>query len=102
MPGDLDAMGLGEQHPKQLLGEIGVDAGLDRLLPAGDHHVADPGRLDDRSVGARFHRSNLTAQRQTLGDDGDQRTVELIDAGTEIIEIGHRVHRTRSAVLRAL
>jgi len=41
-------------------------------------------------------------KRQTLGDNGNQRTVELIDAGTEIVEIGHRVHRTRSAVLRAL
>ena len=49
-----------------------------------------------------FHRGDLTAHRQTLGDDGDQRAVELIDAGTEIIEIGHRLHRTRSAVLRAL
>ena len=65
-------------------------------------HVAHPGRLDDRRVGALLHRGDLTAHGETLGDDRDQRTVELIDAGTEIIEIGHRVHRTRSAVLRSL
>ena len=99
MSGDLDAMGLGEQHPKQLLGEIRVDAGLDRLLPAGDDDIAHPRWLDDRCIGPRFHRGNLTAHCETLGDDRDQRAVELIDAGTEIIEIDHRVHRTRSTAL---
>ena len=40
--GDLDAMRLGEQHPEQLLDEIGVDAGVDRLLSASLHDVAHP------------------------------------------------------------
>ena len=32
LAGDLDAMRLGEQHAEQLLGEVGVDAGVDRPL----------------------------------------------------------------------
>ena len=58
--GDLDAMGLGEQHPEQLLGEVGVDPRLDRLLAAGHDDVADPVGLDDRRVGVLLDRGDLT------------------------------------------
>ena len=100
--GDLDAMGFGQQHAEQLLGEVGVDAGLDCLLPPGGHDVADAGGLDDRGVGAFLHRGNLTADSETFGDDRDQRAVELIDARAEVVEFGHCVHRTCSAALHAL
>src|SRR3954447_20398099 len=55
LPGDLDAMRFRQQHPEQLLGEIGVDAGLDRLMPAAVNNVTNPRRLYDRSVRALLH-----------------------------------------------
>ena len=103
VPGDLDAMCLGEQHAEQLLGEVGIDARLDRLLPASDHHdVANTRRLDDRRVGALLDRGDLAAHRQPFGDDRDQRAVELIDSGAQVVEFGHHLHRTWSAELRSL
>ena len=107
MPGDLDAMRLGEQHPEQLLGEVGVDTRLDGVLAASDNDITNAGRLDDRRIGALFDRGDLPADGETFGDDRDQRAVELIDAGPEVIEFGHHVHRTWSvcaaiAVTRAI
>ena len=102
MTGDLDAMGLGQQHPEELLGEVGIDPRLDRLLPAGHDDVAHASGLDDRRIGVLLFGGDLAADGKAFGDDRDQRGIEVIDAGSEVIEIGHRMHRNRSTVRRAL
>ncbi len=88
MAGDLDAVRLGEQHAEQLLGEVGVDAGLDGLLsPRGDD-VAYAVGLDDGCVGVLLHGGDLAAHGQPFGDDRDQRGIELIDARAEVGKVG--------------
>ena len=98
--GHLDAMGLGEQHAEELLGEVGVHSGLDGLSPAGRDHVAHAGGLDDGGVAKLLHLGHFAADRQPLGDDRDERGVQLIDALAEVAEVrcgrfGHRQHGIR-------
>jgi hypothetical protein len=93
--GDLDPVCLGEQDAEQLLGEVRVDAGLDRLLAACREDVTDPPRLDHRRVAVALDVGDLTAHGEPLGDDVDQRAVELVDARPERVEVGHGWHGNR-------
>ena len=89
MPGHFDAVGFGEEHAEELLCEVGVDAGFDGLLPARHHHIAHTVGLDDRRGRRLFHRGHLAAHRQSLGDDVDECSVELIDARSQVRKIGY-------------
>ena len=111
---DLDSVGLGEQHSEQLLGEVGIDAGFDGLLAARGDHVAYSRRLDDRGVGSLLDRCDVATDREPFGHDGYERSIEVIDASAQIVEVpagrvlavdvrggrvrgrwfGHRLHRT--------
>ena len=95
--GDLDAMRLGQQHPEQLLGEVGVDAGVDGQLAARRDDVAHPVGLDDRRVRVLLHRGHLLAQREARGDDAHELAVELIDLLAQRGEVARRGHRATLA-----
>lgn len=79
---DLDAMRLGEEHAKELLGEVGVDASLNRLMTARGDDIADAVGLNDRRVESFFHGGYFATGGEAFGDDGNQRGIELIDART--------------------
>jgi hypothetical protein len=75
-------------NTEQLLGEVGIDAGLDGLLPSRRDDIAHSCRLDDRRRRAFLHRCHLATDGQALGDDGDERSVELVDSRTQPSQVG--------------
>ena len=91
--GDLDAVGLGEQHPEQLLGEVGVDPGVDGELPSRRHDVTNPSWLDDCGTGAALHLGDLLAHGEPGSDDAHELPVEFVDSFAQCNQVGTRTVR---------
>ncbi len=96
--GDFDAMGLGEDRAKDLLGEVGIDSGVDGELAAAREHLAHARRLDHTGGGAGLHLGDLATDVHALGEQCDDRCVDLVDLVAQLAEfLGHpyRLHHER-------
>lgn len=76
---DLDAMSFGEDDSHDFFDEIGIDGSIDRPLSTPGEDIAHSLRLNDRSVGLLLQSGNLVTDLESLGENLDQLTVELVD-----------------------
>ena len=95
MAGHLDAVGLGEQHSEELLGEVGVDAGIDRELASRRHHVAHAefGWITAAPV-PRLTSATSSHTASRAATTLDELAVEFVDAITEPCQAGEVGART--------
>ena len=84
-----DAVRFGEQDSKELLGKIGIDVVVDRPLPARGEHLAHALRLNDRGVRLRLQSRDLATHFHALGEQLDDRGVDVVDLFAEFVEVAH-------------
>jgi len=91
---NLNAMGLAEQHAKDLLGKIGVDANIDCPLPTTGEHIAYASWLNYRSVGALFYFGDFATDIDTRSKYLHKLTIERVDFSAEFGKASHRIDRS--------
>ena len=91
--GHFDAMRFGEQGAKELLGEVGVDPGVDGELASRCDHIAHSRRLDDRRAIGALQLSHFFADGEARSHHTHELAVEFVDSGAQRAQpFGHISH----------
>ena len=84
-------MGLAQDDPHDVFGEVGVDAEVNGVLPATGDDIADSVGLNDGSIAGLFDASDLVANVDSLGQNVEKLPIELVDTLTQSQEFGRRI-----------